>query len=463
MTDALGAIGKSIFAHKQTYSQKGNSKSRSVRSIIEEVERLEGACPHVSRPQPPGILEGIQPHDLIDLIEDRVSEQNRALRKMRKEFPNRKADMRGIRVDTHVLMASVFSYPDTIELMDEEEYRAWRDDVIAFARSDAAANDLEIMTIVEHRDELHPHLHVLALPVISETNPRMNAKQCHEGHVAQDRHVRNDWSGSPSRSYRRAMSAWQDRYHAEVGSKHGQARTGPKRRRLDRSTWKAEQNRITLQKEAGKAERLVAAANDRAEQAEIREQAAAKRTAKQRLQDAEVGQRLAEEGLTSALAAIEADERLLARLSCRTEPRGYSSRSSDENAELHACVDPIIRNGLDALSRPSPGASLSERFRDIFAMVTDWTQRLAEAMPRWLRWDELVDRISRNAQFAFGWSSRPNTLAATIEATPVWNDIEDTARRDLDRARGVAALIAKDLTPDKVVSLSRPTGGGAAR
>lgn len=85
-------------------------------------------------------------------------------------------------------------------------------------------------------------------------------------------------------------------------------------------------------------------------------------------------------------------------------------------------------------------------------MVTDWTQRLAEAMPRWLRWDELVDRISRNAQFAFGWSSRPDTLAATIEATPVWHDIEDTARRELHRARGVAALIAKESTPDKVVS-----------
>lgn len=153
----------------------------------------------------------------------------------------------------------------------------------------------------------------------------MNAKRCHEGHVAQDCHVRNDWSGSPSRSYRRAMSVWQDRYHVEVGSKHGQARTGPKRRRLDRATWKAEQGRIALQKSAENAECLAAAAKERAEEADIREQAAAKRTVKQRLQEAEVGQRLAEEGLTSAFAAIEADERLLARLSCRTEPRGYSS------------------------------------------------------------------------------------------------------------------------------------------
>lgn len=448
MTSAPPMTGKSIFAHKQTYSQKGNSKSRSVRSIIEELERLEGACPHVPRPLPPGILEGIQPHDLIDMIEARVTEQNRALRKMRKESPDQKAELRGIRVDTHVLMASVFSYPDTIDLMDEEEYRAWRDDVIAFARRDAAANDLEIMTIVEHRDESHPHLHVLALPVVSEANPRMNAKLCHEGHLAQDLHIRNSWSGSPSRSYRRAMSAWQDRYHAEVGSKHGQARTGPKRRRLDRATWKAEQIRIALQKGAEKAERRAAAANDRADQAEVREQAAVKRTTEQRLQDAEIGQRLAEEGLISALAATEADERLLARLTRRIDPRGYPARNADENAELHARVDPMIREGLEALSGASPNVGLSEQFRDIFAMVTDWTQRLTEAMPRWLRWGELVDRITRSAQLAFGWSSRPDTLAGVIEATPAWRDIEDTARRDLDRARGVAALVAKDSQPD---------------
>lgn len=226
-------------------------------------------------------------------------------------------------------------------------------------------------------------------------------------------------------------------------------RTGPKRRRLDRATWKAEQDRIAIQKGAAKAERRAAAAKDGAERAEIRQQAAAKHTAEQRLQDAELGQRLAEEGLISALAVTKADERLLARLACRTEPRGYSFRNADENAELHVCVDPIIREGLDALSGASPGVSLSERFRDMFAMVTDWAQRLAEAIPRWLKWDELVDRITRSAQLAFGWLSRPDTLAGTIEATPAWHDIEDTARRDLNRARGVAALVAKDSMLEK--------------
>lgn len=47
VVDGMAAVYKSIFAHKQTYSRKGNSKSWSVREIADEAERLEGACSHV--------------------------------------------------------------------------------------------------------------------------------------------------------------------------------------------------------------------------------------------------------------------------------------------------------------------------------------------------------------------------------------------------------------------------------
>ena len=444
MSDAPHTTGKSIFAHKQTYSLKGNSKSLSVRSIVEELERLEGACPHVPDLKPPNILEGMRPRDITKLVEDRVAEQNKALRKMRKERPDLKNELRSIRIDTHVLVAGVYSYPDAVEDMDMAEYLAWREDVIAFARRDTEKNTLEIMTIVEHLDEARPHIHVLALPLITQANPRMNAKLCHEGHVAQDRHIKNGWSGSPSRAYKQAMSAWQDRYHAQVGSLHGQARTGPKRRRLDRATWKAEQDRIQLLKDAEKADRRAEASTNRAEEAEMRERAAAKCTAAHRLQEAELGQRLAEEGLVAALAAMDADDRLLSRLSQQTNPRGYPSRTGEENNEIHMTISPIIDEGLDAMGAPSPAGTTLERFKDLLTMIADWTERLAEAIPRWMRWEELVDRIARSAQQTFGWASRPDTLAGFVEATPAWRDIEESARKDLDRARGVAALIAQE-------------------
>ena len=454
MSEAPHATGKSIFAHKQTYSQKGNSKSLSIKSIVEELERLEGAFPHVPDPKPPNILEGMRPRDITKLVEERVEEQNCVLRKERKERPDLKSDLRSIRIDTHVLVAGVYSYPDAVEDMDMAEYLAWRDDVIAFARRDAETNALEIMTIAEHLDEAHPHIHVLALPLVTQSNPRMNAKLCHEGHVAQDRHIKNGWSGSPSRAYKQSMSAWQDRYHAEVGSRHGQARTGPKRRRLDRATWKAEQGRIQLLKDSAKADRRAEASTNRAEEAEMRERAAAKRTAAHRLQEAELGQRLAEEGLIAALAAEDADDRLLSRLSRQTNPRGYPSRTGEENGEIHATVGPIIDEGLEALRAPSPAGSTLERFKDVLAVIGDWTKRLAAAIPRWMRWEELVDRIARTAQQTFGWASRPDTLAGVVEATPAWRDIEESARKDLNRARGVAALVAQERTAEPTQSRS---------
>jgi hypothetical protein len=207
-------------AHKQTYSRKGNSKSRSVSDIADEAERLDGACPHVGNPQPPTILEGMRPSEVVALIEQRIAEQNKLLRRLRKEQPERKEALRGIRSDTHVMIGSVFSFPDPVEDMNEAEYLRWRRDVITFARDDAARNGAEVLSIVEHLDEAHPHVHVLAVPLCADDNMRMDAKRCHESFRAQTEHAQKGWSGSPSRSYKQAMSRWQDRYHAAVGSKH---------------------------------------------------------------------------------------------------------------------------------------------------------------------------------------------------------------------------------------------------
>lgn len=378
MNDLASVKKKSIFAHKQTYSQKGNSKSLSIRAIIDELERMEGACPHVLEPQPPMVIEGMQPSALHDQLVEQFTERNRELRKMRKEFPERKSNLRAIRQDTHILVAAVYSYPDSVTDMDEDEYQAWREDVIAFAKRDAEHNVLEVMTVVEHRDEAHPHLHILSVPLITQANPRMNAKLCHEGHVEQDKHAANGWSGSPSQSYKKAMRAWQDRYHQDVGSKHGQARTGPKRRRMDRARWKAEQTRIVLLKDVEKAERRARNAASRAEAAEAQEQATAMRSAALRLQEAEVVQRLADEGLIEALRVVNVDDRLISRLTEQIEPRGYSARNADENQILRETIVPVLQEGLEVLQDFQAQGSAANRFEELVTFVVGWTQHLVE-------------------------------------------------------------------------------------
>ena len=168
---------KAVFAHVQTYSRKGNGKSRSIADICDEAARRDGAAPHVPNPREPRIVEGMNPADIPALIEKRAQAQNRFLRQQRKELPDRAGELRGIRADTHVLVASVYSYPTPVAEYDTEQYERWLTDVIQFAKRDAAATGSEIMTIVEHLDETYPHVHVHAVPEITATNSRLNVKR----------------------------------------------------------------------------------------------------------------------------------------------------------------------------------------------------------------------------------------------------------------------------------------------
>jgi len=250
---------KAIFAHKQTFSRKGNSKNRSVADICAEAARLEGATPHVAEPKRPSLLyNNVETSEIPAMIEARVKEQNALLRRQRKEHPERAGDLRSIRRDTHVLVGYVFSYPVPADDLNNgeqfAEYDRWEEDALNFAITDAERNGLEILSAVAHSDEAHPHFHVLAIPQISEKNPRLNAKLCHEGFVAQTDHLAKKLNGSPSRSYKQAMRNWQDKYHAEVGQRHGQSRMGPGRRRLSRAAYKAEQDLLSTMKQCAAAE-----------------------------------------------------------------------------------------------------------------------------------------------------------------------------------------------------------------
>lgn len=428
--------GKAIFAHIQTYSLKGNSKSRSAGDTAAEGERLDGACPHVPNPQPPTVLEGMRPMEVIDLIERRVAQQNKLLRQLRKEQPDRKDELRGIRKDTHVLIASVFSFPDTVEEMVEEEYLRWRDDVIAFAKDDAARNGAEVMSIFEHRDESHPHLHVFAVPLCTDVNMRMNAKLCHEGHRAQDQHMQNGLHGSPSASYKRAMRGWQDRYHAAVGSRHNQARTGPRRRRLDRAAWRAEVERLGAQKKTDQALRRKAEAAQAADAAEARHLASLEISVAELIKEAELVHVIAEEGLIAALHHRNIDPDLIDQLTeaPTMPPRNYRP---EERAEMRPVLRPTISDGIARLRQPPEAHDTAAGFGLMFEQIANWMGALNACRPRWLSWGDLGQEIGVEARMAFRLQYVPSTLAQAIEQSPAWTALAEQARTGLSRALGV--------------------------
>lgn len=428
--------GKAIFAHTQTYSLKGNSKSRSAGDTAAEGERMNGACPHVPCPQPPAILEGMRPMEVVDLIERRVAQQNKVLRRLRKDHPDRKDELRGIRKDTHVLIASVFSFPDTVEEMVEEEYLRWRDDVIAFAKTDAARNWAEVMSIFEHRDESHPHLHVFAVPLCTDVNMRMNAKLCHDGHRAQDQHMQSGLHGSPSASYKRAMRGWQDRYHAAVGSRHNQARTGPRRRRLDRAAWRAEVERLSAQKMTDQALRREAEAAQAADAAEARHLALLEVSVSQLIEEAELAHVIAEEGLIAALHHQNVDPDLIEQLTASpTMPQRHYR--PEERAEMRPVLRPTISDGIERLRQPPEARDAVAGFGMMFEQIADWMGALNACRPRWLSWGDLGHEISIEARSEFRLQYVPSTLAQAIEQSPAWTRLVEQARTGLSRALGV--------------------------
>lgn len=245
------------FARLETYSTKGNSKRRNVAAICAEAARAPDAAPHVAAPLPPTVLYGVDPMRALTLHDDHIAVSKQALRGTGER----------IRKDTHTLACCVASYPDFTRPAAEGEpsrpsisdperragYDRWKADAIAFMLSDAEHYGRKVLSIVEHIDEDHPHLHSIEIA----DNPRADCKAAHPGliaKVAADKANPQDKKAA-TRAFKMAMSSYQDDYFRSVGVKHGQARTGPKRRRLSRAAWNAEQREA-----AAAAERLNALA-----------------------------------------------------------------------------------------------------------------------------------------------------------------------------------------------------------
>jgi len=223
------------FAHTQTYSRKGNGKSRSVASVVAEAVRQVGYCPHVEEPLQPNILHGISPDAIPSLIEQQIETAKACFAEQLK------GKGRGIRQDQHVLEAAVFSHPNrSSELSDPDvraRYQEWRDDVIEWVKNDFASRGLDFVSAVEHLDESHPHIHAYGVPRANESNPRMDAKLCHAGYAAK---ASESVLERKNTAYREAMRSWQDNHYQAVSVRHGLLRYGPKRARLDRQAYTAQ-------------------------------------------------------------------------------------------------------------------------------------------------------------------------------------------------------------------------------
>lgn len=221
------------FHHVEPYGrkgahQKGSTKRKSsMFDIRDEMIRASHACAHVTNPQPPNLLFGVPPSVAFDLAAARAAQAvDKAGRRLRPE--------------ALVVLVGVATWPElTVHLQQDAEardrYLRWRGATVAWLQLQWGDR---LVTVVEHMDELRPHVHYIVVPEVEPDN-RLRIASVHAGHSASTNC--QDAGGTPreqSKAYRQAMKAFQDCYYEGVAVRFGLTRIGPRLQRLTRDEWK---------------------------------------------------------------------------------------------------------------------------------------------------------------------------------------------------------------------------------
>lgn len=214
---------------------------------------------HVSNPCPPEVVYGCSIDEVRRRHDARAADAITTLKN---------GKTRAIRKDQNTLLTVVASHPATMTDVETipsvaSVVREWERLTVAWLRDQYGD---QLLSVVRHVDEAHPHLHAFIIP----DDPEMRAGRLHPGREAKAAVVAAGAVGEEDGqalnrradvAYRSAMRAWQDSYWEAVGLPSGLTRLGPARRRLTRAEWQAEQTqakavtkaqeRVNALKEAG--------------------------------------------------------------------------------------------------------------------------------------------------------------------------------------------------------------------
>ena len=230
-----------IFIHCQSFSRKPNAAGQCVAQVIGEGLRTGEYHPHVVAPKPPVQVFG-NPGTFQQLHDDHVAARRTPMVK------EGQVSERAIRTDRHTLFTIIASYPTpttTVEGSTEglKRFKRWVDLTMAWVQEQYGD---QLKVAFAHIDEQYPHLHFWLLA----DHPNADASQLHPGKLAKKEiEARLKAEGTPpreavkagNRALKETMRGWIDGYHQAVGAPLGMRRDGPKRRRLSRSQYMAEQ------------------------------------------------------------------------------------------------------------------------------------------------------------------------------------------------------------------------------
>jgi hypothetical protein len=218
------------FIHHGGYGKtpgRGRKSHETIAGVTAEAGRVPGNAPHVRYPQVPRILYGVSPTE--------VGEMAIRLSSMAKDRQGHR-----LRCDGVVLTAGVATYPIPVADMGEfasdyDTYSLWVSRTLEWLLTEHGTS---LVSVVEHTDEGHLHLHFFTLPEVGPDG-RLNFDPAHAGRSALNAAVdRKVQPAAQQAAYVAAMIDYQDRYHRDVSKFFRHERCGPGRKRVERALHK---------------------------------------------------------------------------------------------------------------------------------------------------------------------------------------------------------------------------------
>lgn len=241
------------FARLELYSRKGKA-GRGTDFIFDEVSREPAASLHVQNPKPPEVVFGRSIEDLRA-----IHDQGAAAAKVIVS-----GKPKAIRKDQNTLGTVIISHPATVEEVQadpaiQRDVLDWERRSIDWLKSRYGG---ELMTVVRHVDESHPHLHAYLVPNDGEMragkfHPGFSAKNAVKAAGPRDGEDDKALAKRADKAYVEAMRKLLDDFHERVAIPSGLTRLGPQKRRLTRAEWQQEKTQAkALKKTIERAKRV---------------------------------------------------------------------------------------------------------------------------------------------------------------------------------------------------------------
>ena len=217
------------FIHYETYNATEAAR------IIGEGLRYPENSPHVRSPRPPEILYGSTEGLAAKLVALQSTTKRQVTQKTRSGEV--KTIARALRDTEHVFLAGVVSFP---RVWSEENPRLFEQGKKKSIEELKRRYGSQLKAVIEHDDEENPHLHFWVIPDNLELS-----KVCPATAAEKIADVGKNKSTAKLRKAVRfdAMRTFQDEW-GEVMGQCGLARYGPKRLRMERHEWKAQQAQL---------------------------------------------------------------------------------------------------------------------------------------------------------------------------------------------------------------------------